>query len=234
MKTIIRHKTPVTSSILALAFSLTVNSLSASNDTATAKYSSEDKALHHQTSVKLAKAPNATTTGIATPKQLDATAPQQVSPVKPVFTETTPSNSYIEEAVIKESIAAIDNLLDKGYAKFQLVGTESIHSQITNLILTEHLKSKGIKGADIITTDLNDPTKTLRGFTHVINKYKKLAASTNKDSASKTCVVSTLAHQDNIILAQQFKYADYEEINCHIIKAGPSAKAELTTITSND
>ena len=51
---------------------------------------------------------------------------------------------YTAEAVNKQATPAIDYLLEQGYTKFYLIGTDYVYPQTTNLVLLEYLLSKKV------------------------------------------------------------------------------------------
>lgn len=51
---------------------------------------------------------------------------------------------YTAEAVNQQATPAVDYLLDQGYEKFYLLGTDYVYPQTTNLVLLEYLLSKGV------------------------------------------------------------------------------------------
>lgn len=70
-------------------------------------------------------------------------------PVQYEGEEMSPNIFYTAEAVNQQAIPAVDYLLEEGYKKFYLVGTDYVYPQTTNLVLFEYLKSKGIPEENI-------------------------------------------------------------------------------------
>ncbi|MBD5781746.1 urea ABC transporter substrate-binding protein [Pelagicoccus sp. NFK12] len=70
-------------------------------------------------------------------------------PVQYEGEEMSPNIFYTAEAVNQQAIPAVDFLLEEGYEKFYLVGTDYVYPQTTNLVLFEYLKSKGIPEENI-------------------------------------------------------------------------------------
>src|SRR5215203_358282 len=56
---------------------------------------------------------------------------------------------YTAEAVNQQATPAIDYLLEQGYTKFYLIGTDYVYPQTTNLVLLEYLLSKKVPIANI-------------------------------------------------------------------------------------
>lgn len=65
-------------------------------------------------------------------------------PVQYEGEEMSPNIFYTAEAVGQQAIPAVDYLLEEGYTKFYLIGTDYVYPQTTNLVLLEYLLSKGI------------------------------------------------------------------------------------------
>ncbi len=65
-------------------------------------------------------------------------------PVQYEGEEQSPNIFYTAEAVGQQAIPAVDYLLEEGYTKFYLIGTDYVYPQTTNLVLLEYLLSKGI------------------------------------------------------------------------------------------
>ncbi|MBC2606858.1 urea ABC transporter substrate-binding protein [Pelagicoccus albus] len=70
-------------------------------------------------------------------------------PVQYEGEEMSPNIFYTAEAVNQQAIPAVDFLLEEGYEKFYLIGTDYVYPQTTNLVLFEYLKSKGIPEENI-------------------------------------------------------------------------------------
>ena len=65
-------------------------------------------------------------------------------PVQYEGEEMSPNIFYTAEAVNQQATPAVDYLLEEGYKKFYLIGTDYVYPQTTNLVLLEYLLSKGI------------------------------------------------------------------------------------------
>jgi len=65
-------------------------------------------------------------------------------PVQYEGEEESPNIIYTAEAVGQQAIPAVDYLLEEGYKKFYLIGTDYVYPQTTNIVLFEYLLSKGI------------------------------------------------------------------------------------------
>ena len=65
-------------------------------------------------------------------------------PVQYEGEEESPNIFYTAEAVGQQAIPAVDYLLNEGYTKFYLIGTDYVYPQTTNIVLFEYLLSKGI------------------------------------------------------------------------------------------
>ena len=64
-------------------------------------------------------------------------------PVQYEGEEESPNVFYTAEAVGQQAIPAVDYLLEEGYKKFYLIGTDYVYPQTTNIVLFEYLLSKG-------------------------------------------------------------------------------------------
>ena len=65
-------------------------------------------------------------------------------PVQYEGEEESPNIIYTAEAVNQQAIPAVDYLLEQGWEKFYLIGTDYVYPQTTNLVLLEYLLSKGV------------------------------------------------------------------------------------------
>ena len=119
---------------------------------------------------------------------------------------------YTAEAVNQQATPAIDYLLEQGYTKFYLIGTDYVYPQTTNLVLLEYLLSKkvpieniggGFKKDDsgkIISAGKYTP------FGHT--DYQQIVSEIKQFSAGgKTAVVSTLNGDTNVPFFKEYAAA---------------------------
>jgi urea transport system substrate-binding protein len=65
-------------------------------------------------------------------------------PVQYEGEEESPNVAYTAEAVNQQATPAVDYMIEKGYKKFYLLGSDYVYPQTTNLVLLEYLQSKGV------------------------------------------------------------------------------------------
>ena len=119
---------------------------------------------------------------------------------------------YTAEAVNQQATPAIDYLLEQGYTKFYLIGTDYVYPQTTNLVLLEYLLSKkvpleniggGFKKDDsgkIISAGKYTP------FGHT--DYQQIVSEIKQFSAGgKAAVVSTLNGDTNVPFFKEYAAA---------------------------
>jgi urea transport system substrate-binding protein len=120
---------------------------------------------------------------------------------------------YTAETINQTAIPAVDYLLDKGYRKFYLLGTDYVYPQTVNLVLLEYLLSKGVPIENIgggIRKDASGKVVSAGTFTPFGHTdYQQIVAEIKRFAAwdGKTCVISTLNGDTNIPFFKEYAAA---------------------------
>ncbi len=143
-------------------------------------------------------------------------------PVQYEGEEMSPNIFYTAEAVNQQAIPAVDYLLDEGFTKFYLLGTDYVYPQTTNLVLLEYLLSKGIpieniggglrKDADgnVISAGKYTP------FSHT--DYQQIVAEIKRFAASgDACVINTVNGDSNVSLFKEFAASGLTAEDCPVV-----------------
>ena len=119
---------------------------------------------------------------------------------------------YTAEAVNQQATPAIDYLLEQGYTKFYLIGTDYVYPQTTNLVLLEYLLSKKVPIENIGGGFKKDASGTILSagqytpFGHT--DYQQIVSEIKQFSAGgKTAVVSTLNGDTNVPFFKEYAAA---------------------------
>ena len=119
---------------------------------------------------------------------------------------------YTAEAVNQQATPAIDYLLEQGYTKFYLIGTDYVYPQTTNLVLLEYLLSKKVPIENIGGGFKKDASGKIISagkytpFGHT--DYQQIVAEIKQFSAGgKTAVVSTLNGDTNVPFFKEYAAA---------------------------
>ena len=119
---------------------------------------------------------------------------------------------YTAEAVNQQATPAIDYLLEQGYTKFYLIGTDYVYPQTTNLVLLEYLLSKKVplenigggfkkdESGKIISAGKYTPFGHT-DYQQIVSEIKQFAAG------GKTAVVSTLNGDTNVPFFKEYAAA---------------------------
>ena len=119
---------------------------------------------------------------------------------------------YTAEAVNQQATPAIDYLLEQGYTKFYLIGTDYVYPQTTNLVLLEYLLSKKVPIENIGGGFKKDESGKIisagkyTNFGHT--DYQQIVSEIKQFSAGgKTAVVSTLNGDTNVPFFKEYAAA---------------------------
>jgi urea transport system substrate-binding protein len=119
---------------------------------------------------------------------------------------------YTAEAVNQQATPAIDYLLEQGYTKFYLIGTDYVYPQTTNLVLLEYLLSKKVPIENIGGGFKKDASGKIISagkytpFGHT--DYQQIVSEIKQFSAGgKTAVVSTLNGDTNVPFFKEYAAA---------------------------
>jgi len=143
-------------------------------------------------------------------------------PVQYEGEEMSPNIFYTAEAVGQQATPAVDYLLDEGFKKFYLLGTDYVYPQTTNLVLLEYLLSKGIpienigggfrkddKG-EIISAGKYTPFGHT-DFQQIVAEIKEFAAG------GKACVINTTNGDANVPFFKEFAAAGIKSDTCPVV-----------------
>lgn len=129
---------------------------------------------------------------------------------------------YTAEAVNQQATPAVDYLLEQGYTKFYLLGTDYVYPQTTNLVLLEYLLSKGVAVENIGGGFRRDESGKVisagkyTGFGHtdyqqIISEIKQFAAG------GDTAVISTLNGDTNVPFFKEYAAAGLSAETCPVV-----------------
>ena len=129
---------------------------------------------------------------------------------------------YTAEAVNQQATPAVDYLLEQGYTKFYLLGTDYVYPQTTNLVLLEYLLSKGVAIENIGGGFRRDESGKVisagkyTGFGHtdyqqIISEIKQFAAG------GDTAVISTLNGDTNVPFFKEYAAAGLSAETCPVV-----------------
>ncbi|HEY9249985.1 MAG TPA: urea ABC transporter substrate-binding protein [Rariglobus sp.] len=133
-------------------------------------------------------------------------------PVQYEGQEESPNVFYTAEAVNQQATPAIDYLLEQGYTKFYLIGTDYVYPQTTNLVLLEYLLSKKVPIENIGGGFKKDGSGKIisagkytpfghTDYQQIVSEIKQFAAG------GKTAVVSTLNGDTNVPFFKEYAAA---------------------------
>jgi urea transport system substrate-binding protein len=119
---------------------------------------------------------------------------------------------YTAEAVNQQATPAIDYLLEQGYTKFYLIGTDYVYPQTTNLVLLEYLLSKKIPIENIgggFKKDASGKVISAGKYTPFGHTdYQQIVSEIKQFSAGgKAAVVSTLNGDTNVPFFKEYAAA---------------------------
>ncbi|TLD70934.1 urea ABC transporter substrate-binding protein [Phragmitibacter flavus] len=133
-------------------------------------------------------------------------------PVQYEGEEESKNVAYTAEAVNQQATPAVDYLLEQGYKKFYLIGTDYVYPQTTNLVLLEYLLSKGVPIENIgggFTKDASGKIISAgkyTGFGHT--DYQQIIAEIKQFAAGgEAAVISTLNGDTNVPFFKEYAAA---------------------------
>jgi urea transport system substrate-binding protein len=143
-------------------------------------------------------------------------------PVQYEGEELSPNIFYTAEAVNQQAIPAVDFLLNEGYKKFYLIGTDYVYPQTTNLVLLEYLLSKGIPIENIgggLRKDAKGEVISAGKYTpfshtdyqQIVSEIKKFAAS------GEACVINTINGDSNVSFFKEIAASGLTSDDCPIV-----------------
>jgi len=143
-------------------------------------------------------------------------------PVQYEGEEMSPNIIYTAEAVGQQAIPAVDYLLEEGYKKFYLLGTDYVYPQTTNLVLFEYLQSKGIPVENIgggLRKDANGEVISAGKYTPFSHTdYQQIVAEIKAFAASgDACVVNTVNGDSNVSLFKEIAASGLTADDCPIV-----------------
>ena len=133
-------------------------------------------------------------------------------PVQYEGEEMSPNIMYTAEAVNQQATPAVDYMLEKGFKKFYLLGSDYVYPQTTNLVLLEYLLSKGVplenigggfkkdESGKIISAGKYTPFGHT-DYQQIVSEIKQYAAG------GDTCVISTLNGDTNVPFFKEYAAA---------------------------
>jgi urea transport system substrate-binding protein len=129
---------------------------------------------------------------------------------------------YTAEAVNQQATPAVDYLLEKGYTKFYLLGTDYVYPQTTNLVLLEYLQSKGVALENIGGGFSKDESGKIISagkytpFGHT--DYQQIVAEIKQFSAGgKAAVISTLNGDTNVPFFKEYAASGLTSETCPVV-----------------
>ena len=142
-------------------------------------------------------------------------------PVQYEGEEESPNIFYTAEAVGQQAIPAVDYLLEEGYTKFYLIGTDYVYPQTTNIVLFEYLLSKGIPvenigggiryEGDVAVSAGNYTPFGHTDFQQIVAEIKDFAAS------GDACVVNTINGDANVPFFKEIAASGLTSDDCPIV-----------------
>lgn len=142
-------------------------------------------------------------------------------PVQYEGEEESPNIIYTAEAVGQQAIPAVDYLLEEGYKKFYLIGTDYVYPQTTNIVLFEYLLSKGIPvenigggiryEGDVAVSAGNYTPFGHTDFQQIVAEIKDFAAS------GDACVINTINGDANVPFFKEIAASGLTSDDCPIV-----------------
>lgn len=142
-------------------------------------------------------------------------------PVQYEGEEESPNIIYTAEAVGQQAIPAVDYLLEEGYKKFYLIGTDYVYPQTTNIVLFEYLLSKGIPvenigggiryEGDVAVSAGNYTPFGHTDFQQIVADIKGFAAS------GDACVINTINGDANVPFFKEIAASGLSSDECPIV-----------------
>jgi len=129
---------------------------------------------------------------------------------------------YTAEAVNQQATPAVDYMLENGYEKFYLLGSDYVYPQTTNLVLLEYLLSKGVPIENIGGGFRKDESGKIISagkytpFGHT--DYQQIIAEIKQfASGGKACVISTLNGDTNVPFFKEYAAAGLTSETCPVV-----------------
>lgn len=143
-------------------------------------------------------------------------------PVQYEGEEMSPNIFYTAEAVNQQAIPAVDYLLQEGFEKFYLIGTDYVYPQTTNLVLLEYLLSKGIPIENIgggLRTDASGEVISAGKYTPFGHSdYQQIVAEIKAFSAGgDACVINTINGDSNVSFFKEIAASGITADECPIV-----------------
>ncbi|MGE9266608.1 MAG: transporter substrate-binding protein [Verrucomicrobiales bacterium] len=143
-------------------------------------------------------------------------------PVQYEGEEMSPNIFYTAEAVNQQAIPAVDFLLEEGYKKFYLIGTDYVYPQTTNLVLFEYLRSKGIAVENIgggLRKDAKGEVISAGNYTPFGHSdFQQIVADIKKFAASgEACVINTINGDANVPFFKEFAASGLTSEDCPVV-----------------
>lgn len=143
-------------------------------------------------------------------------------PVQYEGEEMSPNIFYTAEAVNQQATPAVDFLLEEGYKKFYLIGTDYVYPQTTNLVLLEYLLSKGIPIENIgggFKKDSKGEIISAGNYTPFGHTdFQQIVAEIKAFSAGgKACVINTINGDANVPFFKEFAAAGITSETCPVV-----------------
>ncbi len=143
-------------------------------------------------------------------------------PVQYEGEEMSPNIFYTAEAVNQQAIPAVDYLLDEGYTKFYLIGTDYVYPQTTNLVLLEYLLSKGVPIENIgggLRKDADGNVISAGKYTPFGHTdYQQIVAEIKDFAAGgDACVINTINGDSNVSFFKEIAASGITADECPIV-----------------
>jgi urea transport system substrate-binding protein len=129
---------------------------------------------------------------------------------------------YTAEAVNQQATPAVDYLLEQGYKKFYLLGSDYVYPQTTNLVLLEYLLSKGVPLANIGGGFRRDDSGNIISagkytpFGHT--DYQQIVAEIKQFAAGGgAAVINTLNGDTNVPFFKEYAAAGLSAESCPVV-----------------
>tara|TARA_R110002096_G_scaffold21440_10_gene69529 strand:+ start:2221 stop:3501 length:1281 start_codon:yes stop_codon:yes gene_type:complete len=143
-------------------------------------------------------------------------------PVQYEGEEESPNIIYTAEAVNQQAIPAVDYLLDQGWEKFYLIGTDYVYPQTTNLVLLEYLLSKGVPieniGGGLRKDDSGEVISAGKYTPFSHTDYQQIVSEIKRFSASgNACVINTVNGDSNVSFFKEFAASGLTSEDCPVV-----------------
>lgn len=143
-------------------------------------------------------------------------------PVQYEGEEMSPNIFYTAEAVNQQAIPAVDYMLEEGFKKFYLVGTDYVYPHTTNTVLAEYLQSKGIPleniGGGIYKDEEGNVIAPGKYTPFGFSDYQQIVAEIKAFAASgDACVISTINGDSNVPFFKEFASSGLTSEDCPVV-----------------